>query len=233
MLAARFSDVIQEAAKERQRQHAGTAPGKKSLSMDSSEVIDTRKAIADLAEVSEYKAGQALAVRKQAPELVSQVESGAMSVLDATKAVQEKNAQKPQRRSAPKTSAGKQEAYLKDTLALVNKLWSRLDKILQQRDSLPGDVRFSSSLDKKLLRACADLENKIHELGEAFERTPQMAEPASPLAEPTPHPADRAVLDQILSEKEPVSAPENYDSCDPATTTWLDHREREDAGFVR
>ena len=51
VLALKLEDIIKKRAKENQRIHGGTAPGK-SLSQNSAEVIETRKVLARIAGVS-------------------------------------------------------------------------------------------------------------------------------------------------------------------------------------
>lgn len=83
-IALRWSDAEKEAAKERQREHSGTAPGHpKNTSGESAQSVRTRTVIAAKAGVSEHKVRQAEVVASKAPELVEQVARGEIKLKDA------------------------------------------------------------------------------------------------------------------------------------------------------
>lgn len=73
---------IRTAAKERQRLHGGTAPGQSS-NTDGENTMSVREAIAEKAEVTEYKVRQIERVSKNKPELLDAVRSGHMTLKDA------------------------------------------------------------------------------------------------------------------------------------------------------
>ncbi len=67
-LALELEPLIAEKAKERQREHGGTAPGKKSLPQNSAEVNETRKEIARAARVSHDTIAKVRVISKKAAE---------------------------------------------------------------------------------------------------------------------------------------------------------------------
>jgi ParB-like chromosome segregation protein Spo0J len=88
MLAVQFSDAEKEAAKQRQREHGGTAPGQaKDTSGGSAPSERTRAALAGKHQVSEHKIRQAETVALKAPHLSEKVAHGEMKLKDAEKAI--------------------------------------------------------------------------------------------------------------------------------------------------
>ncbi len=87
-IAHRWSDAEKAAAKERQREHGHTAPGrsKENTSGESAQSVRSRTAIAQKAHVSEHKVRQVESVAKSKPELLPKIESGEMTLKDVTKA---------------------------------------------------------------------------------------------------------------------------------------------------
>lgn len=81
MLSQRWAAAEKEAAKQRQREHGGTAPGrrrKRNTSGESAQSVRARSALAKKARVSEHKIRQAEMVAAKAPQLAPKVESGEM-----------------------------------------------------------------------------------------------------------------------------------------------------------
>jgi hypothetical protein len=87
MLSQRWADTIREAAKQRQKEHGETAPGKPKITLgeNAQSVPRTRTATAKKAGVTEHKVRQAETVKKHAPALVPKVERGEMKLNDAVK----------------------------------------------------------------------------------------------------------------------------------------------------
>jgi hypothetical protein len=91
-IANDWYDAEKAAAKERQKHHGGTAPGKakQNTSGESAQSVRARKAIAVKAQVSEHKVRQVETVTKQAPELLPKIKSGEMKLKDAAKGAAKK-----------------------------------------------------------------------------------------------------------------------------------------------
>jgi hypothetical protein len=87
-IAHKWSDAERKAAKERQKIHGGTAPGKsKDTSGESAPSVRTRAALAEKAKVSEHKIRQTDAVAKKAPHLLPKIASGELKLKDAVKTI--------------------------------------------------------------------------------------------------------------------------------------------------
>ena len=84
-IAVKWSDAEKEAAQQRQRAHAGTAPGrpKENTSGESAQSVRTRTAIAKKAQVSEHKIRQAETLAAKVPDLVEKVAQGDVTLKDA------------------------------------------------------------------------------------------------------------------------------------------------------
>jgi len=95
----KWADAEREAAKERQKQHGGTAPGKPKGNTfgESAKSVHTREAIAKKAHVSEHKVRQVETVAKHAPELLPKVESGQMTLKDAEKEAKAQTAERTEK----------------------------------------------------------------------------------------------------------------------------------------
>jgi hypothetical protein len=79
-IAVGWSDAIKAAARQRQREHGGTAPGKPNTFGESTKSVHTREAIAAQAQVSPYKVRQAEVIARHAPELLPKIAAGQASL---------------------------------------------------------------------------------------------------------------------------------------------------------
>ena len=108
-IAAKWSDAEKEAAKERQRQHSGTAPGRPgNTPVESNKSV--REALAEKAQVSTHKIQQTEVLAKKAPELLPRVAAGEMKLKDAVKEAKAETAERMEKaerayRTPPASSA--------------------------------------------------------------------------------------------------------------------------------
>src|SRR5262249_16862137 len=102
--AVELMPLLQEEAKERQREHGGTAPGrgKKSPPENSPGVFqgEAREHAAHICGTNPHSVSDLMKVKKEKPELFEKVKSGDMSVNAAV------NALKPSQKSSPKSKKG-------------------------------------------------------------------------------------------------------------------------------
>jgi hypothetical protein len=92
-IANKWADAERQAAKERQKQHGGTAPGRnKNTSGESAQSVRTREAIAKKVGITPHKVRQMETVGKYLPDLVPKIQSGELKLKDAYK--QARNSQK-------------------------------------------------------------------------------------------------------------------------------------------
>jgi protein gp37/ParB-like chromosome segregation protein Spo0J len=106
-LAIEYGDAVREAAKQRQREHGKTAPGKKSLPAKSPGVkSDTRDQLAAMAGVGQKAIDQAQKVKDESPNLFAQLTAGTVSLNDAYKQARAKSKSGAESKpKAPKASA--------------------------------------------------------------------------------------------------------------------------------
>jgi ParB-like nuclease domain len=83
-IAVKWSDAEKQAARQRQREHGGTAPGRpRNTSGESAQSVRTREVIAVKAGVSEHKVRQAEVVAAKAPHLTEKVAHGEIKLKEA------------------------------------------------------------------------------------------------------------------------------------------------------
>lgn len=79
-LILKLKPLLAAKAKQRQREHGGTAPGKKSLQPNLAEVKETRNEIAELSGVSHGTVQKVETILQKAPELMDKIRNNATSI---------------------------------------------------------------------------------------------------------------------------------------------------------
>lgn len=154
----KWADAEREAAKERQKQHGGTAPGKPKENTlgESAKSVHTREVIAKQAHVTEHKVRQVETIAKHKPELLPKVESGEVKLVDAVKEIKTK----------PEPQAFDEQAVLlrlfKEWEASVMKSWPR-------NRALTPVVRkvyaFASFLERLEKARASNLQKRVEAVG--------------------------------------------------------------------
>ena len=204
-LAIPFAEEKRREAKKRQKEHAGTAPGRGKPSADASEVsasVDTRRELAERAEVSEKKAQQAIDVSVHAPEEISAVVTGKKTLAEANAVAQTRKAaagkvRKP-RINLPSLGSTR---MLTERSAKLAKSMSRQTNEYRQlagRDLKPTEVALCDALTD-LIREAQSLVGQLHEIPQRTHIFPPSAEVSTPTAPPEPSLLPSAEMKGVLT----------------------------------
>jgi small-conductance mechanosensitive channel len=133
-LAHKWADAERQTAKERQKQHGGTAPGRPgNTPVESNKSV--REALAEKAQVSTHKIQQTEVLAKKAPELLPRVAAGEMKLKEAVKKLNEGlfNPEKRQTETASKPKEPRAQKDDGDAVAIaVNGAIKQIEKYIRE-----------------------------------------------------------------------------------------------------
>lgn len=157
MLATRFLPALREEARERQREHGGTAPGRASQHSDSkepecSEPDRATKRAGELVGVSRASVTRAARIAERAPEMVEPILSGEKTVSSVDRAIRDSLPPAPRKKEAAAPPPGStREAHVTGAQRdRINRLVWALDGYVKGLPALKVDLALKAATDDEI-----------------------------------------------------------------------------------